>query len=79
MSIRQYVQEYKDKVYKGLEDVAQAIPNYSELKEAIAASQINSAVLNDLVQHKSAYTTGFYNGDTSLIKPVWNNLTEAQK
>lgn len=69
----------KDKVYKGLEDVAQAIPNYSELREAIAASQINSAVLNDLVQHKSAYTTGFYSGDTSLIKPVWNNLTEAQK
>ena len=69
----------KNKVYKGLEDVAQAIPNYNELREAIAASQINSAVLNDLVQHKSAYTTGFYNGDVSLIKPVWNNLTEAQK
>nr|DAX15081.1 MAG TPA: ENDOGLUCANASE D [Bacteriophage sp.] len=32
-----------------------------------------------MVQHKSAYTTGFYNGDISLIKPVWNNLTEAQK
>lgn len=69
----------KNKVYAGLQDVVNAMENADEISKAIAESTLNSAALNDILQHKRAYTTGLYTGDTSIIKPTWNNLTEAQR
>lgn len=69
----------KNKVYAGLQDVVDAMENTDEISKAIAESALNSAALNDILQHKRAYTTGLYTGDTSIIKPTWNNLTEAQR
>lgn len=83
-SIQKYIDDLfkelsKNKVYSGISNVAKSLSKYQDLKEQIAAVQLNSAVLNNLLQHKLAYTTGMYTGDMSLIKPTWNNITEAQK
>lgn len=83
-AIRTYVDNMfkalnKEGIYKDFKNVAEALPNYEQISEAIQVAQLNAASLNDLVSHRLAYTSGYYTGDITMIKPTWNNLTEAQR
>lgn len=52
------------------------IANDEQLKKAIMAKIVNDGILQDLLQHREAYTTGMYFGDTRAYKPTWDKLTD---